>query len=204
VDEHIGPEQTDPGYGGVVADNMPHDAAGYVPGEHINQTFGGAQASASGAAESASSHQTGPDRLRTGQAPKGMADAALGRPGLVTARDYDSFDADLRGHHELLYAGQSYERYQPAYRYGYDLAGDPRFRSRSWREIEPEARREWEQRYPNEPWDNISAAVRHAWELVSTASTPGRTNEPGSMAGWTNRDPRMERGAYQGPEDRRI
>ena len=54
--------------------------------------------------------------------------------------------------------------FDPAYRYGHALASDSRYDGRSWDEIEPEARAEWEQRHPQSAWERFKRAVRYAWE----------------------------------------
>jgi uncharacterized protein (TIGR02271 family) len=64
-------------------------------------------------------------------------------------------------------AGGRWEDAEPAYRYGYDLRSDPRYRGRAWSEAEPEVRRDWERRYPNTPWDRAKESVRDAWESAT-------------------------------------
>jgi uncharacterized protein (TIGR02271 family) len=64
-------------------------------------------------------------------------------------------------------AGGRWEEVEPAYRYGYDLRSDPRYRGRGWAEAEPELRRDWERRYPQTPWDRAKDAVRDTWESAT-------------------------------------
>lgn len=73
-----------------------------------------------------------------------------------------------RQHHRTIYGttSHSFEAYRPAYEYGRSLRNDARYRGWGWDRLEPEARREWERRYPNSAWDEFKAAVRHAWEDV--------------------------------------
>ena len=83
------------------------------------------------------------------------------------------FDGNYRRHYDTTYAssGNAYDHYAPAYRYGYNLAGNERFHNRSWDEIEPEVRRDWANRYERErglAWNDVSDAVRHGWTQVST------------------------------------
>jgi hypothetical protein len=90
------------------------------------------------------------------------------RTGAEPARDvrgFDTYDADFRRHYttSLASRGHSYEHWAPAYRYGYTLAGDPRYRGRDWTAIEPEARRDWEARHQG-PWDEVKDTIRYAWE----------------------------------------
>jgi hypothetical protein len=89
---------------------------------------------------------------------------------VVSGRSYSDFtvyDTGFRNHFasSMVGSGYTYEQYQPAYRYGYDLATDTRYRDRDWDDVEMEARRYWEERNPG-TWDRIKSAVRHAWEEV--------------------------------------
>jgi hypothetical protein len=61
-----------------------------------------------------------------------------------------------------------YDRFRPAYRYGFESARDSL--GRSWDDAEPDLRSGW-QRYQEESgtpsaWDEIKAAVRDAWDRV--------------------------------------
>jgi hypothetical protein len=80
--------------------------------------------------------------------------------------DSDDDEARFRRHYNDNYArsGYDYERYAPAYRYGYDLTRDPRFSDRDWADIEPEVRQYWEERHTAEPWEQFKDAIRHGWE----------------------------------------
>jgi uncharacterized protein (TIGR02271 family) len=86
--------------------------------------------------------------------------------GTAYAGDYDN---DYRTHWQTTYAGSGgrYEDYDPAYRYGTTLASDERYRSRSWNEIEPDARRDWESRNPGSAWEKFKGAAQHGWERVT-------------------------------------
>jgi hypothetical protein len=85
----------------------------------------------------------------------------------------DSYDADFRNHYQSHFAnsGFGYEQYQPAYRYGYTLASDPRFQGRDWADIEPDARIFWTTHYAESPWEQFKDAVRHGWQEVKQAVT---------------------------------
>jgi hypothetical protein len=63
-----------------------------------------------------------------------------------------------------------YDRFRPAYRYGFESARDSL--GRSWDDAEPDLRSGWE-RYQEESgtpsaWDEIKAAVRDAWDRVAS------------------------------------
>jgi hypothetical protein len=72
-----------------------------------------------------------------------------------------------------------YDRFRPAYRYGFESARDSL--GRAWEDAEPDLRSGWE-RYQAESgtpsaWDEIKAAVRDAWDRVTggkTADTEAR------------------------------
>ena len=68
-------------------------------------------------------------------------------------------------------SGGRWEEYEPGYRYGYEMANDPRYRDRQWSEMEPSLRtdyEDWSRRnhYTYEPnaWDRLKENVREAWE----------------------------------------
>jgi hypothetical protein len=83
---------------------------------------------------------------------------------------YMEFDEDFQAHYETAYAttGTPYLTYRPAYRYGYDLAILPQYEGREWEEIEPEARREWEERGEEGAWEEVREAVRHGWQEITS------------------------------------
>jgi len=82
--------------------------------------------------------------------------------------DVSSYDEDFHNHYQtyFLATGILYEEFEPAYRYGYTLATDPRFENRDWSEIEPEARAYWTNYHSNSPWEKFKDAIRHGWEEV--------------------------------------
>lgn len=78
-------------------------------------------------------------------------------------------DSDFRADFQNRYAftGASYDTYQPAYRYGYDMASDPRYQGRSFDEVEPDLRKDYGRRYPNSAWENTKEAIRSGWNKVT-------------------------------------
>jgi uncharacterized protein (TIGR02271 family) len=77
-------------------------------------------------------------------------------------------DEDYRSDFQSRYAsqGDSYEQFEPAYRYGSTLRADQRYAGRSWDEVEQHAERDWTTAHPDSPWERVKGAVRHAWERV--------------------------------------
>lgn len=77
------------------------------------------------------------------------------------------FEEEFRQHFEATYTTGTFEEYEPAYDYGYELAQDKRYRDRSWEQVEPDARQEWERREEGGLWSDVKGAVRAAWETVA-------------------------------------
>jgi hypothetical protein len=218
IDEQIGPERVDSPYGGSEYRNVERAGTEYVqdqdlaaqseevsrshapeaPGESMSETREAGVGYSSGAGQSGAGYQGG-----------GAAEGGP-RPGLVSARDFDSLSADFRGHYDTVLAGSGdeYERYQPAYRFGYDLVQDQRFQNRRWSEIEPEARRLWDGTHPSNGWDSIREAVRFGWERGMAADQDRQAggSGPGNQAALPGSPDatRRNRRSYQGPEERRI
>jgi uncharacterized protein (TIGR02271 family) len=92
------------------------------------------------------------------------------RVGAAPARDVrgaEVYEADFRRHYTTSLAGRGhpYERWAPGYRYGYELANDPRYAGHDWPAIEPEARRDWEAGHQG-TWDEFKDTIRYAWDTV--------------------------------------
>jgi len=86
-------------------------------------------------------------------------------------RGFETYAADCRRHHTTTFAGSGtyYEDYEPAYRYGYDLGTNERYRGRDWAALEADARRDWETRRPG-TWERFKAAIRYGWDKVRARS----------------------------------
>lgn len=71
-------------------------------------------------------------------------------------------EAECRAHWQATYGGRGgrYEDYMPAYRYGRTLADNEKYSTYRWNDLEPEARREWESKNSDSPWESIEKAVR--------------------------------------------
>jgi hypothetical protein len=83
------------------------------------------------------------------------------------AESYMSYEPIFREDFIAMYAhtGRAYVDYEPAYRYGYTLATDPRYRDSEWDVVEPEARRGWAQQGRG-TWEEFKDAVKRAWDRV--------------------------------------
>jgi len=93
----------------------------------------------------------------------------LGRSGLAGSGSttYDVYDPEFRNYWQTTYSrsGGNYERYQPAFRYGYTLATDDRYRGRQWSDIEPEVHRAWEAQNQG-TWDEFKDSIQYSWDKV--------------------------------------
>lgn len=84
--------------------------------------------------------------------------------------DWSAHDDDFRRHHAQTYGATSeYDAYESAYQFGGDQSRHAMYRDKSWEEIEPQVRRDWESRHRGSPWNNFKAAVRYGWEKTSNA-----------------------------------
>ncbi|MYM36604.1 hypothetical protein GTP38_19935 [Duganella sp. FT94W] len=76
-------------------------------------------------------------------------------------------DDYFRSHWETTYTGGTYQEYDPAYRYGESMKGNPGYRDKEWNEVEPALRASWESKQPQSSWDKFKDAVRHGWERIT-------------------------------------
>jgi hypothetical protein len=88
----------------------------------------------------------------------------------TTGSRFEDWDNDFRTNWQTSYygAGSTYEEYQPAYRYGYDLYSDPRYANRDWIDFENDARTGWETRQPG-TWERFKNSIRYGWERAKAA-----------------------------------
>lgn len=86
--------------------------------------------------------------------------------GTAGMGDYATYSTAWRGHYQTHLANRGYDftHYEPAYRFGYDLRNDTRYRDyNDWSRLEPMARTDWERRSPG-TWEEFKDSVRYAWE----------------------------------------
>jgi uncharacterized protein (TIGR02271 family) len=78
-------------------------------------------------------------------------------------------DSEFRSDFQNRYgtSGAPYDTYQPAYRYGYDMASDPRYQGRSFDEVESDLRSDYGRRYPNSSWEKMKDAISYGWNRVT-------------------------------------
>lgn len=82
-----------------------------------------------------------------------------------TTASYDAQRERFRSDYEANYAssGQTFDAYEPAYRSGHALRSDERHRDKSWEEVEPIAREQWEASNPD-TWERMRDAHRRGWD----------------------------------------
>jgi hypothetical protein len=85
--------------------------------------------------------------------------------------EFLEYEEDFRGHYDTEYAheGLRYDEYVPAYHYGATMAREIRYQDRSWDEVEPQVREDWERHGPAGvgSWERFKSAVRHGWDRVT-------------------------------------
>jgi uncharacterized protein (TIGR02271 family) len=85
------------------------------------------------------------------------------------ATDTGNYGDDFRNHFQTRYgsSGGRYEDYEPAYQYGYNAAGDPRYQGRNWDDVESDLRSDYGRRYPNSTWERMKESIRYGWDKVT-------------------------------------
>jgi hypothetical protein len=89
-------------------------------------------------------------------------------PSSAGGSRFEDFDSVFRDDFRTRYGtkGFEYEKYRPAYQYGW--AARDRFEDRDWTTIEPELHADWQNTHPTEAWEDVREAVRYAWQRVRT------------------------------------
>jgi uncharacterized protein (TIGR02271 family) len=86
----------------------------------------------------------------------------------ASTRDLTTYATDWQQHHGTTFLSHgTYADYEPAYRYGYELAGNERYHGRDWTAVEVDARRDWESRHAG-TWEQFKDAIRYGWDKVRT------------------------------------
>jgi uncharacterized protein (TIGR02271 family) len=89
-----------------------------------------------------------------------------GSPTHYANNDFDTYTADWRQHHGTTFLNRgAYDDYTPAYRYGYDLSTNERYRGRNWADIETDIRSGWETQRPG-TWERFKDAIRYGWDRM--------------------------------------
>lgn len=91
-----------------------------------------------------------------------------GGPAVRTGESWTEVMPTYRSQWEQSHRGARWEEAEPAYRYAYELHNDPKYRGRSFNEVEKDLRNDWKNRGEPTAWDRISANVREAWNDVTS------------------------------------
>jgi len=88
--------------------------------------------------------------------------------------DFSSYETDFRSNYNRSYgnSGMTYDQYAPAYKYGYDLQNDPRYRGKDWNSVQSDVQRDWESRQPG-TWEKFSNAIRYSWDKATGSTSDG-------------------------------
>jgi hypothetical protein len=84
----------------------------------------------------------------------------------ASAASHAGDDPDFQRHFHSNYEGRGLDWtvYAPAYRFGEQIARDPRYGAKSWEHVERQAKVEYLRQNPDSQWDTVKDAVRYAWE----------------------------------------
>ncbi len=96
-----------------------------------------------------------------------LANTATTGASTATGTAFD--DSDFRRDFQTNYgtSGASYDTYSPAYRYGYDMASDPRYKGKSFSAVESQLRSDYGSRYPGSTWDKMKNSIQYGWNKVT-------------------------------------
>jgi uncharacterized protein (TIGR02271 family) len=97
-------------------------------------------------------------------------EARIEREGDVNVRGWNEAMPTYRQRWQQRHGttGGRWEDYEPSYRYGYEMRSRPEYRGRSFSQVEPGMRSDWERRYPNTPWDRARENIRETWDETTT------------------------------------
>jgi hypothetical protein len=120
---------------------------------------------------SAEQHSYGNVHLVASQTQEPSPQQKHDRIAIMTDREKEAFDkfvkheSRFKDHYQAHFSTSHYEynQYRPAYQHGFELGLDPRFRKMDWSNVEPEARRTWDESTMG-IWSQYKDAVRYGWE----------------------------------------
>jgi len=151
----------------------------------VGAVVGGAAGGVAGgaAAGAAVGGMTGPVGAAVGAVVGAVAGAMAGK-GIASAIDPVAEDVYWRDNYASRpYAsGVSYDEYRPAY--GYGVESYSRYPNRSFDDVEPDLRRDWNNKrgHSSLEWDRARHATRDAWDRLSDRverAVPGDSDRDG-------------------------
>jgi uncharacterized protein (TIGR02271 family) len=89
---------------------------------------------------------------------------------IPVVRPFKEYEADFRGFHtkSLASSGIAYEKFGPAFLFGYELSTHENRHRNSWTEVEADCKRTWEEKNPG-TWEKNKDAIKYAWEKTRNA-----------------------------------
>lgn len=174
----IHPEETQLNQGGAKSSNL--DAITAEPGAHpvgvgLGATGGGITGAAIGAA-------AGPIGAAVGAVAGAIIGGMAGKD-IAESCNPTAEDAYWREHFRTrpyVHPEDSYDRFQPAYRYGWESRVE--HAGRTFDEAEPEMQQRWTTAAPGLDWGTARHASRDAWERLDTMALRSEGPLPGAPA----------------------
>jgi hypothetical protein len=164
------------GYGGGLADqDVPGSRAGGMGGDIGSDEGSGfdyrsqsGQNQPSGMRSSSTGYDTGMGQGAGYSSGMGATGSNLSS-GMTGSRTFDTYESDFRSDYTNRFAnrGFTYNQFQPAYRYGYDLASNERYQGRDWSSVEMDVQRDWESQHPDSAWEDFKDAIHYAYLQVA-------------------------------------
>ena len=82
------------------------------------------------------------------------------------------YESDFQKHFQTHYAasGFAYDELAPSYRFGFQMANDPKFEGRNFHDVEHDIKAAYLKAYPESDWDRIWDALFFGWEKAGGAA----------------------------------
>jgi hypothetical protein len=74
----------------------------------------------------------------------------------------------------------TWDQYEPAYRWAWQMATSPAYSGRAWDEVQPTVQRAWAESHPSLRWDDVAEGMGDVWDDV--AEEAGTLAEGGASA----------------------
>ncbi len=84
----------------------------------------------------------------------------------ITDQEWQAREPRFQQHFQSQYGarGMQYNDYMPAYRYGYTMGMNERYRNQDWNQIENSIRQEWERSGQKSNWNDSRDAIRYGYD----------------------------------------
>jgi sporulation protein YlmC with PRC-barrel domain len=85
------------------------------------------------------------------------------------SENFSDYESDWQRHYQTVFASTAngYETYAPFYEFGFRMAKQKKYQGRSFDDVAPELRTEFETLYPDNVWAKVKDAVRYGWDRVT-------------------------------------